>query len=120
MQALFTEKFPDIKPLIYQYGSQSSGLCLDFSDTDLVIVSRSQPFELFGLIEDARLFEVHAVITQKTEFFKEAKFIKNASIPIIKLQMSVKYLSRKVDITFQTAFHNGLRCSSLLREFMDE
>ena len=48
------------------------------------------------------------------------KYIRGASIPIIKFQMSPKYHSRKVDITFQTAFHNGLRCNNVLRQFLQE
>lgn len=48
------------------------------------------------------------------------KYIRGASIPIIKLQMAAKYFGRKVDITFQTAFHNGLRCNSVLKQFVEE
>lgn len=46
------------------------------------------------------------------------KYIKTASVPIIKLQMSPAFASRKVDITFQTYYHSGVKCNGLLRDYI--
>lgn len=100
-----------MKAQLYLYGSQSTGLCLEFSDVDLVVVVSAQSFELFDQIERAGVFK-------NSDLFRDVRYIGGASIPIIKFQMSSKYYGRKVDITFQTAFHNGLRCNSVLRQFL--
>jgi len=48
------------------------------------------------------------------EEIKEVKFIKGASMPVIKLLMSEQLYSYKVDITFQLREHTGLRCAQLI------
>ena len=40
---------------------------------------------------------------------ENAKFIKTASVPIIKIQCTPKYLEKKIDITFQDENHNGMQ-----------
>ena len=58
-------------------------------------------------------------MTQDTDI-KDVKHIRTASIPIIKLQLGAKYEFRKVDITFQTYYHNGIKCNALIKEYINK
>lgn len=55
---LLSKKFKDKKIKVDMYGSQSSGLCLQTSDLDLVIECWCSPFEFLQLIESNHLFNV--------------------------------------------------------------
>ena len=48
---------------------------------------------------------------KKEEEIAEVKFIKGASMPVIKLVMGDFFDHYKVDITFQIREHTGLRCA---------
>jgi DNA polymerase sigma len=63
IEGLFLERLPDLKAQLYLYGSQSSGLCLEFSDVDLVVVVAAQGRELFDQIESAGVFKVQYLLS---------------------------------------------------------
>ncbi len=42
------------------------------------------------------------------------KFIKSATVPIIKATCTHKYLFKKIDFTYQDASHNGLQSVELI------
>lgn len=47
------------------------------------------------------------------------KFIRTASVPIIKVQCTKKYEEKKIDITYQDKNHNGLESVKLINEYLD-
>lgn len=53
-----------------------------------------------------------------TEEVETVKFIKTASVPIIKIQCSKKYNSKKIDITYKDENHNGLDSVDLILKYL--
>ncbi len=47
----------------------------------------------------------------------EFKFLKNATIPVIKLHFGPSFNNIKCDITVMFGHHRGLRCVELMQEF---
>ena len=43
------------------------------------------------------------------EYIENVKFIKTATVPIIKVTCTAKYLEKKIDFTYQDISHNGLQ-----------
>lgn len=55
------------------------------------------------------------------DLIKETKYIKTATVPVIKITAVEKYLSRKIDITlreFKDSKHNGEACVELIRDYI--
>lgn len=46
------------------------------------------------------------------------KFIKTASVPLVKIQCSKKYNSKKIDITYKDENHNGLDSVELILKYL--
>lgn len=55
------------------------------------------------------------------DLIKEIKYIKTATVPVIKITAVEKYLHRKVDITlreFKDSKHNGEACVELIKDYI--
>jgi DNA polymerase sigma len=46
------------------------------------------------------------------------KLIKTASVPIIKVICTEKYLQKRIDITFRDMNHNGIESVQLIRHYL--
>lgn len=64
------------------FGSFATGLCLPESDIDMVIV----PHEGTNFSPSALLQDIHTHLETMTQEIEYSKFIKTASVPIIKIQ----------------------------------
>jgi len=95
---------------LYPYGSFASGLNMPWSDIDIVLDTFTEAgVESLELLEAA--FAKLPIIT-------EVKFIKNTSIPVLKLVVNAQYDNLKIDMTLQDIRHSGVSCVGLIRQFM--
>lgn len=52
------------------------------------------------------------------DFVSSTKFIKSATMPVIKVMCSEEYRFKKIDITLQNTGHNGLDCVDIIKQYM--
>lgn len=50
------------------------------------------------------------------EYIDNVKFIKTATVPIIKVTCTEKYWRKKIDFTYQDVAHNGLQSVELIKQ----
>ena len=100
------------------YGSHATELCLPWSDIDLVV---NLPAGLQASYQSrSKLEEVQFKMKEHQEFVKETILVK-AAIPVLKLVCQDKEFGGfNVDITIQDERHNGLRCVSLVKTFLQQ
>ena len=53
------------------------------------------------------------------EEIENIKFIKTASVPILKIQCTEQYIEKKIDITYQDEKHNGLQSVVLIQQYLE-
>ena len=96
---------------LYTYGSFASGLNLPWSDVDLVLdVQNDAEMTILERLETTFAAEING--------FAEAKFIRGASIPVLKLIATPEFESCKLDITLKDSRHSGLSCVALVRQYI--
>lgn len=88
---------------LHIYGSYASGLSLPTSDVDFLIEFESN-------IEGRYLFEELEQVFKQSQKFQEVKYIKTASIPVMKLSKRIDFKIFKIDITIKDPNHYGLNC----------
>lgn len=47
------------------------------------------------------------------------KFLANTSMPIMKLSLNSDFMHMNIDLTFQIRGHTGIRCTSLIKQFIE-
>ena len=95
---------------IYTYGSFASGLNLPWSDIDLLLDIQTESEAPF-------LEHLETTFTADSAFI-EVKYIKSASIPVLKLVTSMEFENSKVDITLKDVRHSGMNCVALIRHYI--
>ena len=108
LQATVDEVNPNYK--VNLYGSYCTGLCLPWSDIDIVISHES----LYG--EEYFLNKLYMKLTKKN-WVKSHKFIENANVPIIKLVSNDKF-NFHIDISVENDKHFGLKTVELVKSYM--
>ena len=108
-----SETIPDWEVNIY--GSHSTGLCLPWSDLDIVLVSKKVNFSN----NFSSLQSLYINLYDKP-WIKSIKLIDGAIIPIIKMTVSDEFNSMQMDISLQDSKHFGLKCVELVKSFMNE
>lgn len=130
------------------YGSHATGLCLHWSDIDLAVGQRphteekDQPMNL--KMQDTKIKDALRKISDQlksemaNEWVTEVKYIDQASVPVIKVQISLRQLMLQsgmpfpknpkyegiydqifsIDITHMTEMHNGVKCVNLVKEYL--
>jgi DNA polymerase sigma len=113
VQNAVNECIPDYE--VKLYGSHATGLCLNWSDLDIVLVNkRSQYSNNYNPLQ-ALFINLYEKPWKKT-----IKFIESAVIPIIKITSTEEYNSMQMDISLQDGKHYGLKCVELVKSFMGE
>ncbi len=108
LQSTVDEVNPNYK--VNLYGSYCTGLCLPWSDIDIVISHES----LYG--EEYFLNKLYMKLTKKN-WVKSHKFIENANVPIIKLVSNDKF-NFHIDISVENDKHFGLKTVELVKSYM--
>ena len=101
----------NMKFTLSTYGSYANSLNMPWSDIDLLIE--------FAEHEDTEiLLEQMETGFTKSEIFIETKYIKNATIPVLKLTSNNDYGNTKIDITVKGNKHSGLNCVMAVRQYL--
>ena len=101
------------------YGSHATGLCLPWSDIDVVICKKNgEPTENYYI----PLHELYTYLQNKNnnDFIKTINFIGTTSIPLIKIKTQENTGIQRVDISLQDKGHYGLKCVSLVLSYKEE
>ena len=96
----------------YIYGSHATGLCLPWSDIDIVVKPNTHSSTQIVL-------ELISQTLKKRDWADNIKVIPSATVPVIKIVCSNHYLNKRVDITIHDPGHNGLACVELVKSYMD-
>lgn len=54
------------------------------------------------------------------DIVKKKNYIRGASYPVLKIECTAQYNSKKMDITIKEARHTGINCVSLVRDYIVE
>lgn len=96
---------------LHIYGSYASGLCLPSSDVDFIV-------EFPDGVDGKDYFELIEVLFKKSSEFIDVKYIKFATMPVLKLTTSTEYESFKVDMTIKDNNHYGLNCVQFVKQIL--
>ena len=99
------------------YGSHATGLCLPWSDIDVVLCKRN------GEDIDANFYitlhDLYTYLKEKNDF-KDIKHIGTTTVPLIKIKTKENIGIQSVDISLQDKSHYGIKCVSLVLSFKEE
>jgi predicted nucleotidyltransferase len=99
------------------YGSHATGLCLPWSDIDVVLCKKD------GEDIDTNLYiplhELYIYLKEKNDF-KDVKHIGTTTVPLIKIKTKENIGIQSVDISLQDKSHYGIKCVSLVLSFKEE
>lgn len=130
-EVLFRRLINDIKRIISKrhpkvevraYGSHESGLAMPWSDIDLVLVNKNTSTDNPFSSDDKHLMmNIETLLKENKDIVKEIKFIKSATVPVIKLTSTEEFLNRKVDLTLREYTdnqHSGENCVELVKGYI--
>ena len=101
----------NVKFDLYTYGSYANGLNMPWSDIDLLI-------EFIDEDNNIAYMEQLEIGLAKIKTFDEIKFIKGATIPVLKIKTNDEFGETKIDITVKGLRHSGLNCVSLIKQYI--
>ena len=100
------------------YGSHATGLCLPWSDIDVVLCKKNGEG-----IENNSYLPLHDLFTylqKKNDLFKSINYIGTTTVPLIKIKTKENIGIQSVDISLQDKTHYGIKCVSLVLSFKEE
>ena len=103
------------------YGSHATGLCLPWSDIDVVLCKKNgEGGEGVEYNSYLPLQELYAYLIKNNDFFKSINYIGTTTIPLIKIKTKENLGIQSVDISLQDKSHYGIKCVSLVLSFKEE
>ena len=100
------------------YGSHATGLCLPWSDIDVVLCKKSG--EVMENNSYLPLHELFTYLQKKNDLFKSINYIGTTTVPLIKIKTKENIGIQSVDISLQDKSHYGIKCVSLVLSFKEE
>ena len=100
------------------YGSHATGLCLPWSDIDVVLCKKNG--EGLENISYYPLHELFTYLQKKNDLFKTINYIGSTTVPLIKIKTKENIGIQSVDISLQDKTHYGIKCVSLVLSFKEE
>ena len=100
------------------YGSHATGLCLPWSDIDVVLCKKND--EGLENISYYPLHELFTYLQKKNDLFKTINYIGSTTVPLIKIKTKENIGIQSVDISLQDKTHYGIKCVSLVLSFKEE
>ena len=100
------------------YGSHATGLCLPWSDIDVVLCKKNGEG-----VENNSYLPLHELFTylqKKNDLFKAINYIGTTTVPLIKIKTKENIGIQSVDISLQDKTHYGIKCVSLVLGFKKE
>ena len=100
------------------YGSHATGLCLPWSDIDVVLCKKNGE----GVENNSYLplQELFTYLQKKNDLFKAINYIGTTTVPLIKIKTKENIGIQSVDISLQDKTHYGIKCVSLVLSFKKE
>ena len=100
------------------YGSHATGLCLPWSDIDVVLCKKNGE----GVENNSYLplQELFTYLQKKNDLFKAINYIGTTTVPLIKIKTNENIGIQSVDISLQDKTHYGIKCVSLVLSFKKE
>ena len=99
------------------YGSHATGLCLPWSDIDVVLCKKN------GEDIDSNLYltlhDLYVYIKENNDF-QDVKHIGTTTVPLIKIKTKENIGIQSVDISLKDKSHYGIKCVSLVLSFKEE
>ena len=100
------------------YGSHATGLCLPWSDIDVVLCKKYSEGQ-----ENISYYPLHELFTylqKKNDLFKTINYIGSTTVPLIKIKTKENIGIQSVDISLQDKTHYGIKCVSLVLNLKEE
>ena len=104
------------------YGSHATGLCLPWSDIDVVLCKKNgNPIQNENSYSNKfiLLHDLFAYL-QKNNDFKSINYIGATSVPLIKIKTKENIDIKNVDISLQDNTHYGIKCVTLVLNYIKE
>ena len=98
------------------YGSYATGLCLPWSELDLVLVPKinnNQQGKEFPILQSLY------IQIQEMKWITSCTFIENFIYPFISFQTDSTFNNITIRLSIQDIKHNGLKCVELTKQFME-
>ncbi len=100
------------------YGSHATGLCLSWSDLDVVLVPK-KGYDHYFYNYSNNLHPLYLRLCDKP-WIKQIKYIDTATIPLIKIEATNEFKNMQIDISIQDSKHMGLKCVELVKEYINQ
>ena len=97
------------------YGSYATGLCLPWSELDLVLVSKTKNNQ-HG--KEYPILQSLYIQIQDIKWITSSKFIENFIYPFISFQTDSTFNNITINISIEDIKHNGLKCVELIQDYM--
>ena len=101
---------------VYIFGSYATGLCLPWSDLDLILVSKNQNIKNDNTI--SILQEIKDLLNNENWIFTP-NLITDYAFPYITFSTDEKHGFIKVNLTIQDNKNNGYKCVKIIQEFLN-
>lgn len=95
------------------FGSYSTNLCLDWSDLDIVLVSKTGN-------HDPTVLRKLCSLIQMQPWKKSCLLVENTTIPVVKIVTTEMFFNYHIDISIQDSKHFGLKCVELVKLYLKE
>ena len=110
------------------YGSHATGLCLPWSDIDVVLckensnINQNNQNNQNENLYSNKYIPLHDLFNylQKNNDFKSINYIGATSAPLIKIKTKENIDIKNVDISLQDNSHYGIKCVSLVLDYKNE
>ena len=97
------------------YGSRSTGMCLPWSDIDVVITPINNINTFYDPLETLNQY-----LDKNATFIESIMYLDKAAVPIIKIQTKKEYNNLGVDISMEMSSHHGQECVNYIKRKADE
>ena len=101
---------------LYAFGSYATGLCLPWSDLDLILISKNKDIKNYNII--SVLQEIKNVLNNENWIFTP-NLIENYVFPYITFSTDENHGSIKVNLTIQDSKNNGYRSIKIIQDFLN-
>ena len=103
--------------IVYIFGSYATGLCLTWSDLDLILISKNQNIKNSNSI--LKLQEIVGLLNKINWVDKPNLITDYYAFPYITFSTDKDHGFMKVNLTIQDKKNNGYRCVKLIQEFLN-